>query len=196
MLHSVVEATARRWRGTGGVYYLPSLRSRRRRSQSTAAGAPAKAVAVAPARYHASPAAEVVGDGPAEAGAAVVGSSAPVMARWPPAGRAGSAGQGQGQAVPIRVGGGRLSRPSRRHGVSLRQSAEGATRSSLKRDVLVGWMAGSSAIRSYRDQGPRLRQEVRRSHARVFASRPRARPMVLVAGTTKISFTLPGKSSS
>jgi hypothetical protein len=145
-----------------------------------------------------SPAAEVVDTGPTEPGAPTVGSSAPGNGGGSPAGGAPGAGQGRGNGADSGSGGGRAQPPEPRdmafpfdnppkelRGVSL---------------SVTFWVRMDGRVERYQVE-PEIKD---RDYARKFDevmrafrfTPARAPDGTRVAGTTKISFTLPGKSSS
>ncbi len=161
---------------------------------------PPKAVVVAEAdpAPMAPPAAEVIDTGPVQPGAPTVGSNAPGNGGGPPSGGAGGAGQGQGNGADSGSGGGRARPPEPRdmafpfdnppkelRGVSL---------------SVTFWVRVDGRVERYqvvpeikdRDYAKKFDEVMR-----AFRFTPaRAPDGTWVAGTTKISFTLPGKSSS
>ena len=159
---------------------------------------PPRAVAVADPAPMAPPAAEVVDTGPVQPGAPTAGSNAPGNGGGPPSGGAGGGGQGQGNAADSGSGGGRARPPEPRdmafpfdnppkelRGVSL---------------SVTFWVREDGRVERYqvvpeikdRDYAKKFDEVMR-----AFRFTPaRAPDGTWVAGTTKISFTLPGKSSS
>ena len=144
------------------------------------------------------PTAEVAETGSAEAGAAAMGSSAPGNGAGSPAGGAGGAGQGQGTGADSGSGGGRAQPPEPRdmafpfdnppkelRGVSLSVTFWVPIDGRVERYQVVPEIKDRDYARKF--------DEVMRA----FRFTPaRAPDGTRVAGTTKISFTLPGKSSS
>jgi hypothetical protein len=144
------------------------------------------------------PAAEVADTGPAKPGAAAVGSSAPGNGVGPPAGGAGGAGQGQGSGADSGSGGGRAQPPEPRDMAfpfdNPPKELRGASLS------VTFWVRMDGRVERY-EVVPEIKD---RDYARKFDevmrafrfTPARAPDGTRVAGTTKISFTLPGKSSS
>ena len=158
----------------------------------------AVAVAVPDPAPSAPPAAQVADTAPVEPGAPAGGSSAPGNGGGAPNGGAGGAGKGQGSGADSGSGGGRARPPEPRdmafpfdnppkelRGVSL---------------SVTFWVRVDGRVERYqvvpeikdRDYAKKFDEVMR-----AFRFTPaRAPDGTWVAGTTKISFTLPGKSSS